>query len=88
MTPVLLKAKKNMFRIYLENEVDKRLDGTEKMSYTTINKLPDDWASYDFQETINADGAPTEQTIILILENIGYDITTADEALQKKEVKF
>lgn len=86
--PCTFKSQKEYVQNILENEVDKRLDGTDKMSYTTINKLPDDWASYDFQETVNADGAPTEQTIILIQENIGYDITTADEALQKKEVKI
>ena len=63
MTPVF-KSQKEYVQNILENEVDKRLDGTDKMSYTTINKLPDDWASYDFQETVNADGAPTEQTII------------------------
>jgi len=86
--PCTFKSQKEYVQNILENEADKRLDGTDKMSYTTINKLPDDWASYDFQETVNADGAPTEQTIILIQENIGYDITTADEALQKKEVKI
>ena len=72
----------------LEKEIDKRMDGTEKMGYTTIDKLPEDWASYDVQEILNGDGAPTEQTIVLIREHIGRDIVTADEALQKKEAKL
>ncbi len=86
--PSTFKTQKEYVQNILENEADKRLDGTDKMGYTTINKLPDDWAGYDFQETVNADGAPSEQTIILIQENIGYDLTTANEALQKKEVKI
>ncbi len=82
------KNQKEYVRNILENEVDKRLDGTDKQGYTTINKLPDDWAGYDYQEIANADGSPTEQTIILIQENIGYDIITTDEAFSKKEVKI
>ena len=81
-------SQKDYVQKILEKEIDKRMDGTEKMGYTTIDKLPEDWASYDVQEILNGDGAPTEQTIVLIREHIGRDIVTADEALQKKEAKL
>ena len=81
-------SQKDYVQKILEKEIDKRMDGTEKMGYTTIDKLPEDWASYDVQEILNGDGAPTEQTIVLSREHIGRDIVTADEALQKKEAKL
>ncbi len=86
--PCTFKSQKDYVQKILESEIDKRMDGTDKMGYTTINKLPEDWPGYDFQEVLNADGAPTEQTIILIREHTGRDIVTADEALQKKEAKL
>ena len=82
------KNQKEYVQKILEGEIDKRMDGKDDMGYTVIDKLPDDWASYDVQETLGADGAPTEQTIVLIQEHIGRDIVTADENLQKKEVKL
>ena len=85
--PCTFKSQKDYVQKVLENEIDKRMDGKDDMGYTTIDKLPDDWASYDVQETLGADGAPTEQTIVLIEEHIGRDIVTADESLQKKEAK-
>ena len=67
----------------LENEIDKRLDGGT--GYTTIDKLPDNWASYDAQKIVNGDGAYTEQTIRLIKCSLGSDIVTADNKLHKKQ---
>ncbi len=86
--PCTFKSQKDYVQEVLESEIDKRMDGTDKMGYTTISKLPEDWASYDFQEILNADGSPTEQTIILMKEQTGRDLVTADEALQKKEAKL
>lgn len=67
------------------NEADKRLDGTEKRGYTTIDELPDDWHSYDIQRIANGDGAPSEQAIRLITTSIGRDIAIGDKKLVKKE---
>ena len=67
----------------LENEIDKRLDG--EGGYTTIDNIPEDWASYHIQDTVNDDGAPTEQTIRLIDTSIGMDIVTSSEKLRQKE---
>lgn len=81
--PCHFESQKEYVTNILENEVDKRLDGEK--GYTTIEKLPDDWASYRIQNIENGDGAPTEQVIRLIDTSIGMDIVTADDKLRKKE---
>ena len=81
--PCHFESQKEYVTNILENEVDKRLDG--KKGYTTIDKLPDDWASYKVQEIVNGEGAYTEQAIKLIDTTLGTDIVTADEKLRKKE---
>lgn len=83
--PCHFETQKDYVTNILENEIDKRLDGKEDMGYTTIDKLPDDWASYNTQKIVNAKGAPTEQTIRLIGCSIGMDIATAEPKLRKKE---
>ena len=62
-----------------------RSDGTEEMGYTTIDKLPPDWASYKVQQTVGENGAPTEQTIINICATLGRDIVSADKKLVQKQ---
>ena len=83
--PCHFETQKEYVTNILENEIDKRLDGKEDMGYTTIDKLPDDWASYDVQEIVNGEGAPTEQVIQLMKTSIGTDIVIADNKLRKKE---
>ena len=83
--PCHFETQKEYVTNVLENEIDKRLDGEEDMGYTTIDNLPDDWASYDVQEIVNAEGSPTEQTIQLIKTSINTDIVIADNKLRKKE---
>lgn len=67
----------------LENEIDKRLD--TEMGYTTIDKLPEDWPSYDVQETVNEEGSPTEMVIQVMAAAKGRDLVIADKKLKKKE---
>ena len=81
--PCHFESQKEYVTNILENEVDKRLDGEK--GYTTIEKLPNDWASYRIQDIENGEGAPTEQVIRLIDTSIGMDIVTADAKLRKKE---
>lgn len=81
--PCHFESQKEYVTNILENEVDKRLDGEK--GYTTIEKLPNDWASYRIQDIENGKGAPTEQVIRLIDTSIGMDIVTADAKLRKKE---
>ena len=81
--PCHFESQKEYVTNILENEIDKRLDGGT--GYTTIDKLPDDWASYDAQKIVNEKGAYTEQTIKLIKCSLGSDIVTADNKLHKKQ---
>lgn len=81
--PCHFETQKDYVTNILENEIDKRHD--ENMGYTTIDKLPADWPSYDVQETVNAEGSPTEQTIQLIKTTLNTDIVTAENKLRKKE---
>ncbi len=81
--PCHFESQKEYVTNILENEIDKRLDGGT--GYTTIDKLPDDWASYDAQKIVNGKGAYTEQTIRLIKCSLGSDIVTADNKLHKKQ---
>ncbi|MGN1154008.1 MAG: hypothetical protein ACI4S3_08255 [Candidatus Gastranaerophilaceae bacterium] len=81
--PCHFESQKEYVKKILKNEVNKRL-GVNK-DYTTIDKLPEDWASYKVQEDVNADGAPTERTVKLIGLSEGCDIVLADEGLKKYE---
>lgn len=81
--PCHFESQKEYVKNILENEIDKRLDGD--IGYTTIDKLPQDWASFKVQETVNAEGAPTEQAIQQIKSSINRDIVCADKKLIKKQ---
>lgn len=70
----------------LENEIEKRL-GLDK-DYTVIKKLPDNWPSYDVQETVGADGSPNEMTIRVIATQKGRDLVIASDKLIKDEAKL
>ena len=83
--PCHFESQKEYVTNILENEVDKRLAPGEDMSYTTIKKLPDTWESYELQEKVSMEGAPTEQTIQLIRTSINRDIVLADEKLIHKQ---
>lgn len=81
--PCHFESQKEYVTNILENEIGKRLD--ENLGYTTIDNLPDTWASYDAQKTVNGKGAPTEKTIQLINSTLNRDIVCADKKLVKKQ---
>ncbi len=81
--PCHFESQKEYVTNILENEVGKRLD--ENLGYTTIDKLPDTWASYEAQKAMNGKGAPTEKTIRLIKSTLNRDIVCADKKLVKKQ---
>lgn len=81
--PCHFESQKEYVTNILENEVGKRLD--ENLGYTTIDKLPETWASYNAQEIMNGKGAPTEKTIQLIKSTLNRDIVCADKKLVKKQ---
>ena len=84
--PNHFESQKEYVRNILENEIDKRI-GLDK-DYTTIDELPEDWASYSIQETSNAEGSPTETTISTIAVQKGRDIAIADPKLVKQQPKL
>ena len=81
--PCHFESQKSYVTNILENETGKRLD--KNGEYTFIDKLPDNWPSYDAQKIINGKGAPTEKTIRLSCASIGRDIVCADKKLVKKQ---
>lgn len=82
--PCHFESQKDYVAEVLEKEIDKRLD--TEMGYTTIDELPEDWPSYEVQETVGEDGAPTELTIRFIALQDGRDLVLADDALKNDEV--
>lgn len=84
--PCHFESQKDYVKNILLNEIDKRL-GTDK-DYSKIDKLPEDWASYDIQKAVSKDGAPTEMTIRLISEAKKRDIILADDKLKKDAPKL
>ncbi len=84
--PCRFKSQKSYVQKVLESEVDKRLDTDGK--YTTIDNLPDDWASYSVQERVAEMSAPSENAIRLIEIYHDRDIVSASDALKKKETEI
>lgn len=82
--PCRFMSQKNYVQKILEKEVDKRLD--IEGSYTTISKLPDDWASYRIQNIQNEVSSPSENAIRLANIHHNRDIISADKKLEDKEV--
>ncbi len=81
--PCHFESQKEYVTNILENEIDKRLG--ENQDYLKINELPEDWASYEIQEKVGEEGAPTEKTIRLITTSVYRDIVSADDKLIKKQ---
>lgn len=86
VVPNHFESQKEYVQNILENEIDKRI-GMNK-DYTTIDELPEDWPSFSIQETVNAEGSPTERTISTIAIQKGRDIAIADSKLVKSQPKL
>ena len=87
--PNHFESQKTYVSNILENEVQKRLinDGNTR-GYTTIDKLPEDWASYAVREKVSEDGAPTENTIRIIADQKKRDIALGCEKLVNMQPKL
>ena len=77
--PCHFESQKDYVTKILKKETGKRLDGDTGYAY--IKELPKDWTGYDVQNTVNSDGAPSEQAIQNIKTSIGRDIVSADKKL-------
>jgi len=84
--PCRFMSQKDYVAKVLKKEIDKRL-GTNK-DYTTIDKLPDDWASYLIQDEVGKDGSPTECTIRTIAVQKERDLVMASPSLEKNIVEL
>ena len=81
--PCRFVSQKEYVQKVLEREADKRLIKDGK--YTTIDKLPEDWASYKVQEKQNEISSPSENSIRLAGIYNNRDIIEADKELTGKE---
>ena len=58
------------------------------MHYKKVDELSEDWPSYKVQETVNADGAPSEKAVRLAKKSIGRDVAFADKKLLDKQAEL
>ena len=79
INPCHFEEQKEYVSKVLDKEIDKRL-GTNK-DYLYIKDLPKDWASYNVQNKVGLDGAPSEITIRTIKEQKSRDLVLASETL-------
>ena len=86
MIPCRFTSQKAYVKKVLEAEVDKRLEDEGK--FTTIDKLPKDWLSYEVQSKQNELGAPSENAVKLAFVYHKRDITAGDKDLRENEPKI
>ena len=79
--PCHFTSQKDYVEKVLRAEIDKRL-GSDK-DYQFTKDIPQDWASYQVQETAGKDGSPSEVTIRVIAEQKKRDLVCASDNLKK-----
>ena len=84
--PCRFMSQKEYVTKIIETQVQKRLG--ENNDYTEINELPKNWSSYDVQEKVGKNGAPTEMVIQIMATTKGKDLTVADKKLKNKQVEL
>jgi len=85
--PNRFKSQKSYVQKVIEKEVNKRL-APKGMYYNTLDEIPSDWASYNIQEKLSENKAPTETAIRLSAVHFGRDIVEASQSLKDKEVQI
>jgi rubrerythrin len=87
-TPGTFEENKEYVTKVLFDTVDRRLlpDG----EFTTIDKLPKDWPSFEYQKIVNADGVPSEQAVRARMLSAGQDLLRAGDDLMKRasEIRY
>jgi hypothetical protein len=68
--PVTFESNKGYVREGLARTVDLRADG---LGYTPLDELPEDHTFWQFQRTVNAGGAPSDEVIDANVERNGGD---------------
>ena len=83
--PCRFKSQKQYVKNILKTQVDKRL--INEGGFSTIEKLPDDWASYKVQQKQNEISSPTENAVLLAFTYNTKDITSKENN-SKEEIKI
>ena len=81
--PCRFTSQKAYVQKVLESQVDKRLE--DQGRFTTIDKLPKDWLSYDVQRKQNELNSPSENAVKLAFTYHKRDITAGNRELREKE---
>jgi len=81
--PCHFESQKEYVKNILLNETNKRVVKNGKFS--TVNKLDDDWGSYEVQEKTGMCGVPSEKAVRLSIESFKRDIALADSELLSKQ---
>ena len=81
--PCRFKSQKEYVKNILNKETNKRVD--KNGTFNTVDKLDDDWNSYNIQKAVNSKGAPSEQAVNLSINSIKRDIAVADNDLLNKQ---
>jgi len=84
--PCRFMSQKEYVQKVLEKEVNKRIAPEGK--YTTIEKLPEDWVSYDIQKKAAEIDAPSEGCLRLASIHNYRDIVCAEKKLEDKQVEL
>ena len=81
--PCHFESQKNYVGKVILAEANKRLDKSGK--FNTVDKLSDDWRSFEIQKIQNGCGSPSERAIEISIQRLGRDIALADSKLIKKQ---
>ncbi len=81
--PCRFIPQKDYVKKVLLKETGKRL--APNGEYTFVEKLDDDWGSYDVQKALSDKGAPSEHSIHVSIEKFCRDIAIADKTLLEKQ---
>lgn len=85
-TPGTFEENKEYVAEVLFDTVDWRLAGGGKL--TTVDKLPNDWESYAYQQIVNGDGSPSEQAVQARMLSAGQELLRAGDDLMKRASEF
>lgn len=84
--PNRFMSQKDYVEKVLRSQIQRRLSPDK--DYIDIKDLPENWASYKVQETVNEEGSPTENVMHVIKAAKDRHIAIASESLKKDEAKL
>lgn len=85
-TPGTFEENKEYVAKVLFDTVEQRLMPDGK--FANMNDLPNDWASYDYQAVVNAEGSPSEQVVRYRMQSAGQELLRAGDDLVKRAAEI